>query len=107
MKMILPRSSIGLTLALAGALVLGACATPADSGKPIDDATIASRVKGDLSSNDHLSGYNLRVSVVNGVVYLHGMVGSLDLKSEAERLAMSVGGVKSVENDVDVNTNVR
>jgi osmotically-inducible protein OsmY len=107
MKMILPRSSIGLTLALAGALALGACATPADSGKPIDDATIASRVKGDLATNDHLSNFHFAVSVVNGVVYLHGMVASVDQKAEAERQTMSVGGVKSVENDITVNTNIQ
>jgi osmotically-inducible protein OsmY len=45
---------------------------------------------------------NIEVEVEDGVVYLHGTVGSLDDVEQAEQIAGSVPGVVEVDEDLEI-----
>jgi hyperosmotically inducible protein len=103
MKKNLHLSIPGLILALAGAaFAFGGCTT-ADAGGPPDDAAITERVKSDFAHNDHLVSHPIKVRTENGVVHLSGLVATQSEKTEAEKDAMAVGGVKSVVNNLVVS----
>ena len=84
------------------ALLLGiaACQTPAGrtAGNVVDDATISTKVKVKLFEDDQLSGFAISVNTFKGVVTLTGAVSSEKLKNRAKITAISVIGVKRVNN---------
>jgi hypothetical protein len=49
-----------------------------------------------------LSGYEIDIVVANGVATLNGMVSSPDQKAAATKAASSVGGIKRVDNRLEV-----
>ena len=62
------------------------------------DAWITTKVKMSLLTSDVVSGTAVNVDTVEGVVTLHGTVGTAQEKSAAEKAARATSGVKEVRN---------
>ena len=71
-------------------------------GQNIDDTTITTTVKGKLAAEKGSSLTRVGVDTNRGVVTLTGVVSSAADRAAAERVARSVGGVKSVVNSLQV-----
>ncbi len=73
------------------------------TGEYIDDATITTQVKSALASDGSMTLAN-RVSVETSqdVVQLSGFVPTAAEKEQAEKIALSVKGVRGVKNDIIV-----
>lgn len=81
--------------------------TPGDQGGSETDRTVTQQIRQDLVKNDALSmtGKNVKIITVDGVVTLRGPVKSTDEKSQIATIAKGVGGVKRVDNQLEVATN--
>lgn len=98
------RSSL---LAIALVTALGACSKQGEqstTGQYIDDATVTAKVKADLIKDDTVKSSDIQVETTAGVVQLSGFVGSDAVRLRAEQLAQSIEGVKSVRNDLAVQS---
>jgi hyperosmotically inducible protein len=71
-------------------------------GATITDSAITAKVKSKLMGDHRLKKSDISVMTTNGVVTLDGTANSSKAKSEAERVAKSVEGVKSVDNNLKV-----
>lgn len=72
------------------------------AGQTIDDATITASVQSKLSS-DRLSNFSrIDVDTERGVVTLNGVVKSADQKVRVADMAREVKGVRSVNNNLQV-----
>ena len=71
--------------------------------KPLPDASLASIVKSALVSDTSLDANKIDIENKAGNVALYGSVESPQQKERAERIVMSVGGVRSVANNLTVN----
>jgi hyperosmotically inducible protein len=81
--------------------------TVKSAGEQIDDSAITGRVKTALASDPATSAFQIDVETFRGAVQLNGFVDSADMKSAATRVARSVEGVKSVENNLSVGPESR
>jgi hyperosmotically inducible periplasmic protein len=99
---------------LAGALIvalLAACTptrTTKSAGEQVDDSLVTSRVKTALAK-ELGAGDAARADVetFRGRVQINGFVDSAEKKAEATRVARSVTGVRTVENNLEVSTGQR
>jgi hyperosmotically inducible protein len=100
----LNTAGMGIALAL---MLLGGCA-PIEgretAGQYVDDATVSTKVRAQLVSNQSLKGFDIHVETMQDVVQLSGFVDSLDQKTQAEQIARGVNGVRGVRNDIVVRT---
>jgi hyperosmotically inducible periplasmic protein len=71
----------------------------------IDDASITTEVKSALLFHRSTSALKTKVSTTNGVVMIGGEAGSDAEKDLVSKLAGSIRGVKSVDNDMTVRAN--
>jgi len=71
--------------------------------KPLPDASLAAIVRQALISESSLDVNRIDVENKSGNVALYGSVDTPQQKEKAERIAMSVGGVKAVANNLAVN----
>ncbi len=80
-------------------LFLG-CQTPGgrSAGEVVDDAGITAQVKTKIFQDSSLSGFAISVSTFEGQVQLVGAVNSAQDKRRATDIALSVRGVKKVNN---------
>ena len=69
---------------------------------PVTDDTITDKIMMKLAADQIVKGGALKVDVKNGAVTLTGKVDTEGAKGKAERLAHKVGGVKSVDNKLQV-----
>jgi osmotically-inducible protein OsmY len=76
---------------------------PAGTANVADDGGIQAEVERRLQKDSDLAALNLTVSVVDGKAMLVGTVKSEQLKKQAEKLALSVKGVKAVDNQIIVS----
>jgi len=95
-KPILPL--IALVLMLAGCQAL----TGDTLGQNIDDTTITTAVKGKLAADKGSSVTRVQVDTNRGVVALTGTVESAADRARAEQITRTVGGVKGVANNLQV-----
>ncbi len=96
------RSLLIVTVA---ALVMAGCAstsTRESTGEYFDDTTITTKVKAALLKDEEVSGLRINVETFKGVVQLSGFAKSQAEKRKAHDIAHTVGGVKSVRNDIIV-----
>jgi hyperosmotically inducible protein len=77
-------------------------ATRQSTGEYIDDTTVTSRVKAALVKEPGIKSNAIEVETYRGVVSLSGFVDSPEMASKAVSTATSVGGVKSVKNDMRI-----
>ena len=69
----------------------------------LDDSSIQTEVEKRFHNDSAFSTLDITISVVNGKAMLVGTVNSEHLKKQAEKLALSVKGVKSVDNQIIVS----
>lgn len=82
-----------------------ACAstnTRRSTGAYVDDSVITTKVKALLAEDDFLKSFQIRVETYQGAVQLSGFVDSQQAVNKAVQIATSVGGVKSIKNDLIV-----
>lgn len=72
-------------------------------GSSLDDAWIHTKVVAKLIGDTNTPARKINVDVVNNVVTLRGTVNTNEEKAEAERVARTTEGVKSVKNMLKVN----
>lgn len=70
-----------------------------DSSQPVTDTWITTKVKADLLATENVSGLDIKVETVDGVVTLSGAVANQSQKDKAIAVARQIKGVKSVEAD--------
>ena len=89
---------IGLVWLLSGCQAL----TGETMGQNIDDTNITTSVKTKLAAEKGITLTRVQVDTNRGVVQLTGVVDSASDRSKAEQVARTVGGVKSVVNNLQV-----
>jgi osmotically-inducible protein OsmY len=72
------------------------------TGQYVDDSVITSKVKTQLANDDFLKSFQISVETYKGVVQLSGFVDSQTAVDKAGQITRSVGGVKSVKNNLIV-----
>ncbi len=73
------------------------------NARAVDDATISANVKSALLQDPETRSKNISVNTLDGKVELSGFVDSTAERHEAERVAGNVAGVRSVQNQLQVN----
>lgn len=68
-----------------------------ESKRVISDSTITSKIKSKYLLEKGISSFKVSVETKDGIVVLSGFVESEAIKANAERIAKSVNGVKSVK----------
>jgi hyperosmotically inducible periplasmic protein len=94
-------------LGVIAAAMLAACAGGPNSrstGEVIDDATILGRTKTALLNDGEIKGTRIDVDVDRGAVTLNGIAGTEHEKQKAADVARGVPGVRSVTNNVKVQS---
>lgn len=94
----------GLLLALAILTTTGCAVTRGQEtvGAYIDDTAITTAVKARFIENKLVDASSISVETLNGTVLLSGFSKNWTEKSTAETLALKVGGVKYVKNEIAV-----
>lgn len=70
------------------------------------DDELIGRVREAIGKNPIVSLFDVKVDAIDGVVYLAGVVSSLQAKMAAGAAAASVDGARGVENDISVEADV-
>lgn len=68
-----------------------------DSSQPVTDTWITTKVKADLLATENVSGLDIKVETVDGVVTLTGAVASQSQKDKAVEVASKIKGVSRVD----------
>ena len=92
-------------LALMLIATFGACVSALaqeSTGEYVDDSVITTKVKALLAADDLLKSFQISVETYKGTVQLSGFVDSQNAVDRAGKIAMDVGGVKSVKNNLNV-----
>lgn len=81
--------------------------TPGDQGESETDRTVTQHVRQGVMADDALSvtGKNVKIITVDGVVTLRGPVKTAQEKSTIASIAQRVSGVKRVDNQLETVTN--
>jgi len=74
------------------------------AGQYVDDSTITTSVKAKLVADKVVNLTRIDVDTTNRVVSLNGVVESPEQKTRAEQLAMQVGGVRRVDNKLQIQS---
>ena len=99
------RIIISATLTTVALLTMSGCAVTRgqeSTGAYIDDAGIATMIKGRFVENKLVDASSISVETLNGTVMLAGFAKNAAEKSTAESIARSVKGVKAVKNEIAV-----
>lgn len=81
-------------------LALLACSTTRPIDQQASDAAISSKIESKLAANPQTNNFEIDVDTMNGRVRLSGLVETDAERQEAERLAASTEGVRSVDNQL-------
>lgn len=81
--------------------------TPGDQGGSEADRTITQNIRQNVVKADALSmtGKNVKIITVNGVVTLRGPVNTAEEKAVITGIAQGVTGVQRIDNQLEVATN--
>ena len=71
------------------------------AGAALDDGVVTTRVKTALVANPVTKARQINVATSNGIVQLSGFVDSATEKSTATQVAMSIPGVRNVQNELE------
>ena len=88
--------------AMALAVTLGCASTAKQegTGEYVDDSVITTKVKAAILNDPTLKSAEINVETFKGVVQLSGFVSSKEAENTAVALTRTVGGVKSVKDDM-------
>src|SRR4051812_288330 len=70
----------------------------------VDDGWITTKIKSDFAVDKLVSATNIHVDTDNGVVHLSGVAKSQDEANRAVQIARGVNGVRSVRNEMQVQS---
>jgi osmotically-inducible protein OsmY len=89
-------------LAFALVFVVGCASTAKQegTGEYVDDTAITTKVKAAIFNEPTLKSAEINVETFKGVAQLSGFVSSKAAEDKAVEVARTVGGVKSVKNDM-------
>jgi hyperosmotically inducible protein len=87
-------------LLIATTLGCASTRTQEGTGEYVDDTVITTKVKAAILNEPTLKSAEINVETFKGVVQLSGFVSSQAAESKAVEVARTVGGVKSVKNDM-------
>jgi len=90
---------VGMLL-VATALGCASTSKQEGTGEYVDDTVITTKVKAAIFSEPTLKSAEINVETFKGVVQLSGFVSSQAAENKAVEVARTVGGVKSVKNDM-------
>ena len=93
-----------LFVAVALVSVVGCASTPKQegTGEYVDDTVITGKVKSAILNEPTLKVAEINVETFKGVVQLSGFVSSQAAATKAVEVTRTVGGVKSVKNDMRI-----
>ncbi|CAN5708818.1 BON domain-containing protein [soil metagenome] len=97
------RTTLASIVAAAALITASGCAVTRDQstvGAYIDDAAITTSVKAKFVEDKDVAASSIKVETLNGTVLLSGFAKNSLEKSQAERIASNVKGVKTVKNEV-------
>ena len=77
------------------------------AGQTIDDSAISAKVKAAFAKDPGVRAVDVKVDTHLGAVQLSGWADSAAEKARAEELAKAVPGVKTVDNKIELKTNVK
>jgi hyperosmotically inducible periplasmic protein len=84
-------------------LALAGCAASMVAGRtPHANPDVTSEIHGALEASDKVKAWHVDVVTQEGVVYLTGVVDTLEARREAGRVASGTAGVRGVVNDLTV-----
>ena len=72
------------------------------TGEYVDDSVITTKVKAAIFNEPGLKSSEVKVQTFKGVVQLSGFVSSRDDMKDAVKVAMAVGGVKAVSDQMQL-----
>lgn len=101
------RHTLAATVTALALLMTAGCAVQRQQesvGNYVDDTAITSQVKAKFAADKTVSAMSINVETLKGTVQLSGFAKSLDEKMSAERLARTVAGVTTVQNDIVVRS---
>ena len=87
-------------LLMATTLGCASTSTKEGTGEYVDDTVITTKVKAAILNEPTLKSAEINVETFKGVVQLSGFVSSQAAENKAVEVARTVGGVKSVKNDM-------
>jgi len=93
------RTRLGVVAASLSFALFTACGGPTE----ISDESLTESVKGRLQAERNLAPFDLDVAADDGVVTLEGTVEAESQRVEAERIARSTTGVRSVSNEIELS----
>ena len=85
--------------------IMAACAGTSNresTGEYVDDSVLTTKVKAEIYDDPMLKVLQIKVDSFKGVVELNGVVDSEKVSARAEKVANSVKGVRSVQNNLVV-----
>jgi osmotically-inducible protein OsmY len=84
-----------------------AALTPGDQGESESDREITQKIRQGVVKDDALSitGKNVKIITVDGVVTLRGPVKNSEEKAAVAAIAQAAAGVKKVDNQIEVAVN--
>jgi len=95
-------SAAFLAATLVTAVGCSSTAKQEGTGEYVDDSVITTKVKTAVFNEPMLKSAEINVETFKGVVQLSGFVSSASAANRAVEVARTVGGVKSVKNDMRV-----
>jgi len=93
-------SALFMAITLASVVGCASSSKQEGTGEYIDDTAITTKVKAAIFNEATLKSAEINVETFKGVVQLSGFVSSKAAENKAVEVARSVGGVKSVKNDM-------
>ncbi len=97
---------LAITLAVASFLAT-ACATTRPLDQQIDDSNVTAALATKYALDSQIDRYRIDIDTLDGVVTLRGSVGNGEQRSDAERIAKATDGVRSVVNELEIDTTPR
>lgn len=94
---------------LATALLISVGCTRDDGktvGQTVDDSAVTAKVKTAFAQDPGVKAMDVKVVTHRGAVQLSGWVNTAEEKARAEQVAKSVAGVSTVENKIEVKTDL-
>ena len=95
-------SALFLAVTLVSAVGCASTAKQEGTGEYVDDSVITTKVKAAVFNEPMLKSAEINVETFKGVVQLSGFVSSQSAANKAVEVVRSVGGVKSVKNDMRI-----
>ncbi|MDR3412000.1 MAG: BON domain-containing protein [Formivibrio sp.] len=95
-------SAAFLAIALVSVVGCASTAKHEGTGEYVDDSVITTKVKAAIFNDASLKVFQINVETFKGVVQLSGFVNSPAAVTKAAEVTRTVGGVKSVKNDLQV-----